>query len=344
MTVLDRHDSRPSAAGRPQIIDGPGRLLRRRSATQEWAAEVRRLATQRGRDDPGAQLPAARDPGRRRPRRRLAGAVADRGRRRPRTPSCSAACTSWPRPRRSSAPDKTVLIPDAAGRLLAGRLDHRRRAARLEGRAPRRRRRRLRQHHRRGEGRDRHLLHLVERRRGGRARSPPTARCCSCPDQFLGAHVRGSPAARTCTSGPASATCTPASTVTSSPRRPRAHPDAELFVHPECGCATSRAVPRRRGRGARRPGQDPVHRRHARRGPARRTPSRCWWPPRSACCTSCAGPHRASTSGPVNDRASCKYMKMITPAALLRCLRRGRRRGRTSTRRSPPAPAPRCSG
>ncbi|HEX3650310.1 MAG TPA: quinolinate synthase NadA, partial [Pseudonocardiaceae bacterium] len=24
---------------------------------------------------------------------------------------------------------------------------------------------------------------------------------------------------------------------------------------------------------------------------------------------------------PVNDRASCRYMKMITPAALLRCLR-----------------------
>jgi quinolinate synthase len=26
---------------------------------------------------------------------------------------------------------------------------------------------------------------------------------------------------------------------------------------------------------------------------------------------------------PVNDRASCRYMKMITPAALLRCLREG---------------------
>jgi quinolinate synthase len=25
----------------------------------------------------------------------------------------------------------------------------------------------------------------------------------------------------------------------------------------------------------------------------------------------------------VNDRASCRYMKMITPAALLRCLRTG---------------------
>ena len=31
--------------------------------------------------------------------------------------------------------------------------------------------------------------------------------------------------------------------------------------------------------------------------PGPRTPSRCWWPPRSACCTSCAGPHRESTSG-----------------------------------------------
>jgi quinolinate synthase len=27
---------------------------------------------------------------------------------------------------------------------------------------------------------------------------------------------------------------------------------------------------------------------------------------------------------PVNDRASCRYMKMITPAALLRSLREGR--------------------
>ena len=26
----------------------------------------------------------------------------------------------------------------------------------------------------------------------------------------------------------------------------------------------------------------------------------------------------------VNDRASCRYMKMITPAALLRCLREGK--------------------
>ena len=48
-------------------------------------------------------------------------------------------------------------------RLLARRLDHRRRAARLEGGAPRRARGDVREHHRRGEGRDRLLLHLVER-------------------------------------------------------------------------------------------------------------------------------------------------------------------------------------
>src|SRR3712207_7039418 len=42
---------------------------------------------------------------------------------------------------------------------------YRRATARVEGRAPRRRRRQLREHHRGGEGRDRHLLHVVQRRR-----------------------------------------------------------------------------------------------------------------------------------------------------------------------------------
>jgi len=67
------------------------------------------------------------------------------------------------------APQKTVLVPDAdAGCSLADTItaDHRRSAAGLEGRAPVRCRRLLCEHHRRGEGRDRHLLHVVERRRG----------------------------------------------------------------------------------------------------------------------------------------------------------------------------------
>ena len=39
--------------------------------------------------------------------------------------SCWPACTSWPRPRSSSIPHKTVLIPDLARRLFARGLDHR---------------------------------------------------------------------------------------------------------------------------------------------------------------------------------------------------------------------------
>ena len=53
--------------------------------------------------------------------------------------------------------------------LLAGRLHHRRRAARLEGPAPRRRGGHVREHHRRGQGRDRLLLHVLQRGAGGGA-------------------------------------------------------------------------------------------------------------------------------------------------------------------------------
>ena len=73
------------------------------------------------------------------------------------------------------SPDKTVLIPDAARGLLAGRLDQRGRTACVEGRVPRRRRGVVCEHHRRGEGAHRHLLHLVQRRRRGgvhRSRGP----------------------------------------------------------------------------------------------------------------------------------------------------------------------------
>ena len=47
---------------------------------------------------------------------------------------------------------------------------------------------------------------------------------------------------------------------------------------------------------------------------------------------------------PVNPRAACQYMKMITPEKLLRVAARGPRRGHRRPRRSPPAPAPPSSG
>ena len=128
-------------------------------------ARARRRAR---RGDPRPQLPGARGPGRRRLHRRLAAALApgrldrrrgDRLLRRPlhgrdRLGPLAREDRADPRPRR---------------RLLALGLDRRRPAARLEGRAPGRRGGDVRQHLGRGEGRDRLLLHLLERGQGRRA-------------------------------------------------------------------------------------------------------------------------------------------------------------------------------
>jgi quinolinate synthase len=101
-----------------------------------------------------------------------------------------------------------------------------------------------------------------------------------------------------------------------------AAPDAELYIHPECGCATSAlylagtgAVPAERVRilstggmldAARATGASEV-----------------------LVATEVGMLHQLRRAAPgvdfqaVNDRASCRYMKMITPAALLRCLHDG---------------------
>ena len=136
------------------------------------------------------------------------------------------------------SPDKTVLLPSLeAGCSLAASID-RRPAPRVEGRAPRRGRRRLREHERRGEGGVRHLLHVVQRRRRGRLDPRGPARSCSCPTSSSGRTSSGRPAGR-CTSGWGSATCTPASSPATCKAKLAAEPDAELLVHPECGCTTN---------------------------------------------------------------------------------------------------------
>ena len=143
-----------------------------------------------------------------------------------------------------------------------------------------------------------------------------------CPDQFLGAHVKretgrenlhvwaGECHVHAGINGPELA------------ERAEQNPQADLFIHPECGCATSAlylagegTVPAERVKilstggmldAARRTGASSV-----------------------LVATEVGMLHqlrRAAPevdSQPVNDRASCRYMKMITPAALLRCLREG---------------------
>lgn len=102
-----------------------------------------------------------------------------------------------------------------------------------------------------------------------------------------------------------------------------AHPDADLFIHPECGCATSAlylagegAVPNDRVKILSTGGMIDA---------AKETGAK-----QVLVATEIGMLHQLRKAAPdidfqaVNDRASCPYMKMITPAALLRALREGR--------------------
>ena len=195
------------------------------------------------------------------------------------------------------SPDKTVLIPDArAGCSLADSIT----ADQLrewKARAPRRRRRLLRQHDGRGQGGDRHLLHLVQRRRGrrvgpGRPGGPvparPVPRRARPPHHRPGEHARlGGGVPR------------PRRDQRSGARRAgRRAPRRRALRPPRVRLRHLGPLPRRRRRRARRTGPDPLDRRDARRGPCAHRPARCSSPPRSGCCTSSAGPRPRSTSGP----------------------------------------------
>src|SRR5690606_1329833 len=143
-----------------------------------------------------------------------------------------------------------------------------------------------------------------------------------CPDQFLGAHVKretgrenlhvwaGECHVHAGINGPELA------------ERAEQNPQADLFIHPECGCATSAlylagegTVPAERVKILSTGGMLDA---------ARRTGASSL-----LVATEVGMLHQLRRAAPevdfqpVNDRASCRYMKMITPAALLRCLREG---------------------
>ncbi|MFC0313753.1 quinolinate synthase NadA [Gordonia phosphorivorans] len=101
------------------------------------------------------------------------------------------------------------------------------------------------------------------------------------------------------------------------------HPDAELYIHPECGCATSAlylagegAVPEDKVKILSTGGMIDA----ARESTAKQV----------LVATEVGMLHQLRKAAPdvdfqpVNPRAACPYMKMITPAALLRCLTEGR--------------------
>lgn len=102
-----------------------------------------------------------------------------------------------------------------------------------------------------------------------------------------------------------------------------AHPDADLFIHPECGCATSALY--LAGEGAVPDNRVKILSTGGMIDAARETGAK-----QVLVATEIGMLHQLRKAAPgidfqaVNDRASCPYMKMITPAALLRALREGR--------------------
>ncbi|MBB3661183.1 MULTISPECIES: quinolinate synthase NadA [Prauserella salsuginis group] len=163
-----------------------------------------------------------------------------------------------------------------------------------------------------------------------------------CPDQFLGAHVKrvtgrenlhvwaGECHVHAGINGPELA------------ERAAADPGADLFIHPECGCATSALY--LAGEGAVAEDRVKILSTGDMLTAARETSAES-----VLVATEVGMLHQLRKAAPeidfraVNDRASCRYMKMITPAALLRSLREGAdevhvapeiaERGRASVRR-----------
>ena len=98
--------------------------------------------------------------------------------------------------------------------------------------------------------------------------------------------------------------------------------DAELYVHPECGCSTSALW-------LTTVGDIPAERTHILSTGAMLDEARRSKAGKVLVATEIGMLHQLRRAAPevdflaVNDRASCTYMKMITPAALLRCLVEG---------------------
>jgi quinolinate synthase len=143
------------------------------------------------------------------------------------------------------------------------------------------------------------------------------------PDQFLGAHVRRETGRENLHVWAGECHVHAGINGAELAERAAANPDADLFVHPECGCATSALY--LAGEGILPTDRVKILSTGGMVEAARATKARS-----VLVATEIGMLHQLRRSAPeidfraVNDRASCRYMKMITPAALLRALREGR--------------------
>ncbi|WP_256981218.1 MULTISPECIES: quinolinate synthase NadA [unclassified Rhodococcus (in: high G+C Gram-positive bacteria)] len=143
------------------------------------------------------------------------------------------------------------------------------------------------------------------------------------PDQFLGAHVKRVTGRENLHIWAGECHVHAGINGDELAEKSRTHPDAELYVHPECGCATSALY--LAGEGFVPADRVKILSTGGMLDAARTTASK-----QVLVATEIGMLHQLRMAAPevdflaVNDRASCGYMKMITPAALLRCLVEGR--------------------
>ncbi|AKE90333.1 MULTISPECIES: quinolinate synthase NadA [Rhodococcus] len=143
------------------------------------------------------------------------------------------------------------------------------------------------------------------------------------PDQFLGAHVKRVTGRQNMHIWAGECHVHAGINGDELAAKSKAHPDAELFVHPECGCATSALY--LAGEGFVADDKVKILSTGGMLDAARATGAK-----QVLVATEVGMLHQLRKAAPgvdfqaVNDRASCPYMKMITPAALLRCLQEGK--------------------
>lgn len=142
------------------------------------------------------------------------------------------------------------------------------------------------------------------------------------PDQFLGQHVKRVTGRQNMHIWAGECHVHAAINGEELEEKARANPDAQLFVHPECGCATSSLY--LVGEGYFPADHVKILSTGGMLEEATRTGAR-----KVLVATEIGMIHQLRKAAPqiefepVNRKASCKYMKMITPAALLRSLAEG---------------------
>lgn len=151
---------------------------------------------------------------------------------------------------------------------------------------------------------------------------PETRDILFCPDQFLGAHVKRESGRENIHIWAGECHVHAGISAPQLSMKAQDNPDADLYIHPECGCANSAIY--LAGEGIVEP--DRVHMLST----GQMLDSAAIQSAGTVLVATETGMlHQLRQAAPevnfqaVNDAAECTYMKMITPAALLRCLAEG---------------------